>query len=241
LRLGDEIIFENRQGISDSAHRPRSFYASFITIAVAMLMLKVLASIVWEYRFYFPPNFDAAFLIGREKTFVGIYRIAFYTHILAGPVVVILSAALMLTGGKSRFRKFHRWVGRLLVVMVLVSIVPSGFVMSQYALSGPVAGIGFALQTFATATASVAAIQFARAKMFALHQRWAIRCFILLCSPLVFRVVGGTLVVFDLESSLAYTLNAWLSWLVPLGVFEVLRRIDAPQLIPHVVDVRAKS
>jgi hypothetical protein len=240
LPKGDEIIFDKPQRISASAHKPRSFYASIFVIALAMLMLKVLASIVWEYRFYFPPNFDAAFLIGRETMFVGIYRIVFYAHIVAGPVVVILSVGLMLTGGRSRFRKFHRWVGRSLVLIVLIAIVPSGFLMAQYALAGPVAGIGFALQTLATATTAIAAIYFARAKNFSLHGRWAIRCFILLSSPLIFRVVGGTLLVFDLESSLAYTLNAWLSWLVPLGAFEVARVYAATQLFPDVVDVRAK-
>ena len=196
-------------------------------------MTKVLVSIVWEYRLYFPANFDAAFLVGREKTFVGLYRIAFYLHILTGPVVVVLAAGLMLTGGRARFRKFHRWSGRLLVLVVLAAIVPSGFVMAQYALSGPVAGVGFALQTVATATSAIAAIRCARAKNFAHHQLWAVRCFILLSSPLLFRIVGGTLYVFDLESSMAYTLNAWLSWSIPLCLFEAFRRYKLPQTIQH--------
>jgi hypothetical protein len=190
-------------------------------------MAKVLASIVWEYRLYFPANFEAAFLIGREETFVGLYRIAFYLHILTGPLVVVLAAGLMLTGGKSRYRKLHRWAGRLLVLTVLAAIVPSGFVMAQYALSGPVAGIGFALQTLATAICAIAAIRDARSRKFSHHQRWAIRCFILLSSPLLFRTVGGTLYMFDLESEMAYTLNAWLSWSAPLGLFEVGRSCKA--------------
>ena len=181
LRLptqGAKNISDNTQRFT-SHYKPSSIYFLVLTIAVAMLMLKVLASIVLEYRFYFPPNFDAAFLVGREKSFVGIYRIAFYSHIISGPAVVILAVTLLLTGGRSRFRILHRWLGRSLVLIVLASIVPSGFVMSQYALSGPVAGIGFALQTFATATTAIAAIWFARAKMYSRHKRWAIRCFIL--------------------------------------------------------------
>jgi hypothetical protein len=56
------------------------------------------------------------------------------------------------------------------------------------------------------------------------HQRWASRCFLLLISPLVFRVVSGGLIVTGWESPPAYCLNAWLSWLVPLTIYEVWTR-----------------
>jgi len=46
-----------------------------------LLILRVLAAILANYPDYFPPNFDSLFLQGREATFTGAYRPAFYIHI----------------------------------------------------------------------------------------------------------------------------------------------------------------
>ena len=43
-----------------------------------VLILRVLAAILANYPDYFPPNFDSLFLQGREATFTGLYRPAFY-------------------------------------------------------------------------------------------------------------------------------------------------------------------
>ena len=55
---------------------------------VVLLILRVLAAILANYPDYFPPHFDSLFLQGREATFTGAYRTAFYVHIFSGPVVL---------------------------------------------------------------------------------------------------------------------------------------------------------
>ena len=75
----------------------------------------------------------------------------------------------------------------------------------------------------------IAAIFQARRGNIAAHQRWATRCFILLISPLLLRIMSGAAVVFQLDSHWTYPVNAWLSWLVPLTVHELTTKIlDRP-------------
>lgn len=203
--------------------------------AVTLLLLKVLVTILIEYRRYFPADFDSAFLTGREKTFFGLYATAFYVHILTGPLTVVLAALLMWSGGKKPLRALHRWMGRVLMLLVLSALVPSGLIMSRQALAGPVAGWGLAALSLATGFSATATMFYARAKRFMPHQRWAIRCFILLISPLLLRLVSGGLSVMQWETPLAYCLNAWCSWLLPLVMHEAWWRVSSGRMVPSLL------
>src|SRR5207248_4467394 len=86
-----------------------------------VLILRVLAAILANYPDYFPPNFDSLFLQGREATFTGAYRAAFYVHIFSGPVVLFNGLAL-LSESLRRHRGWHRWLGRIQVVVLLLLV-----------------------------------------------------------------------------------------------------------------------
>ncbi len=195
--------------------------------ALALLFVKVLLAIVYDYRWYFPANFGSAFLTGREALFHGSYRAAFYAHIISGPLVVILGSCLMLTGGNRRFRQFHRYGGRVQILTVILIVAPSGFVMALSAHAGPIAALGFALLSLATAATAIITIRQAQTRKFQSHQRWANRCFILLCSPLLLRLFAGALMVLQWDSEWTYRLNAWISWLIPLAIYEFGWRFPA--------------
>lgn len=197
------------------------------SLAAAALFLKVLLSILYEYRWYFPADFvESAFLTGREETFAGMYGVAFYLHIISGPVAIVLGLLLVLRVRYRRLQRMHRWGGRLQAVVVLAAVVPSGLVMARHAFAGPIAGAGFASHSLLTGASMLAAVHFARAGQLATHQRWATRCFLLLCSPLLLRLISGVAIVTQLESAWFYRLNAWLSWLIPLASYELFLRID---------------
>jgi hypothetical protein len=192
-----------------------------VALAAIVLFLKVLLAILAEYRWYFPADFEhSAFLSGKRSAFVGSYVAAFYVHIISGPSVVALGLFLVLSGGRPQLRHWHCLAGRLLVLLVLVGVVPSGLVLARQAYAGPVAAAGFAALSVATGACAIALAYFARTKDFRSHQRFAIPCFILLSSPLLLRLASGVAIVMDCESELFYQLNAWLSWLVPLAIYE---------------------
>ena len=192
-----------------------------IITALVLLGLRVLGGIVYEYRLYFPANFkEATFLIGREASFTPLYATAFYTHILSGPPTILLAGFLVWSGGTARLRVWHRWGARLLIFLIVVLLVPSGLLMAPRAFAGPIAAAAFIVLSLATAISAGCTLYYARARRFAVHQRWALRCFLLLVSPLLLRVVSGTLMVIGYEEPLGYQVNAWLSWLVPLVAYE---------------------
>lgn len=107
---------------------------------------------------------------------------------------------------------------------MIVVVGLSGLVMAGRAYAGPIAGLGFATLAIATMFSGLAAAYYAIHRQLETHQRWAVRCFVLLCSPMLLRIVGGILYVTDLESHVTYQLNAWLSWIVPLAVVVVASR-----------------
>ena len=206
---------------------------TIVAVALGVLGLRVLVGILLEYRRYFPPDFEAAFLEGRRATFTATYAAAFYTHILSGPPALVLAAFLLWSGGDGRWRNWHRWAGRILGVLIFGAVLPGGLLMALQAFGGPAAGVGFAALAVATGICAAAAIHHARRDRFAAHQRWAQRCFLLLASPLILRLVSGVLIVTNTESLTAYCWNAWLSWLLPLAIYEV--SIRSPMYSSHAV------
>ncbi len=113
------------------------------------------------------------------------------------------------------------------MLLVLAVVVPSGLVMATQAHAGPIAAYGFASLSIATAACAMMALYFARNRNFRSHPSWAIRCFLLLASPLLLRLISGAAIVTQMESEWFYRLNAWVSWLIPLVIYEIWRHWPA--------------
>jgi hypothetical protein len=184
------------------------------------LILKVTASVISGYDDYFPPDFASDFLRGREGHFWGVYHWAFYTHIVSGPVALIVG--LILLGGvyRSRFPTWHRHLGRLQVACILLLLTPSGLWMAYYAAAGPIAAVGLATLAIATAICAVLGARSAVTRRFADHRRWMWRCYLLLCSAVVLRLIGGLATVTGSIAPWIDPVATWMSWLLPLAAFE---------------------
>ena len=198
----------------------------FVTIAkwaIVALFAKVLASILIEYTRYFPADFSSDFLAGRSDYFYGLYGVAFYVHIISGPLALIVGAFLMFSGTKARFQKIHRMLGKPQAFIVVGLVVPSGLVMATKSIAGPVAGVGLAIHGLVTAACMILAVYFVTQRQLARHRRWATRCFLLLCAPLLLRLINGAAITGGVETESVYIVNAWFSWIAPLVAFEVYR------------------
>ena len=193
--------------------------------ALIFLISDVLLEIVYGYRRYFPADFkvDPAtnFLMGREAMFVGSYKVAFYIHIIASPCAILIGCLLTFGRKLRRLRRLHRVLGRVQIMLVLLFVVPSGLVMSTEALTGAIAGWGFATQALLTGASAVATVLYAIRGSYAKHQRWATRCFVLLCAPLLLRLVGGATAVMQIDTDQLYQVTAWAGWIVPLAICEI--------------------
>jgi hypothetical protein len=199
---------------------PSTARGRILAILTGVLVLKVTASVVSNYPGYFPPDFATEFLRGREPHFTGAYRWAFYTHILSGPVALVLGLALMAERSRGRFPRIHRAFGRIQVACVLLLVTPSGLWMARYAAAGPIAAAGLAALAIATAACASLGAWSAMTGRFMDHRRWMWRCYLLLCSAVVLRLIGGLGTVTGVAAPWIDPLATWLSWLTPLAVFE---------------------
>lgn len=187
-----------------------------------LLILRVLATILANYPDYFPPNFDSLFLQGREATFTGAYRAAFYVHIFSGPVVLFNGLILLSEEVRSRHGGWHRWLGRFQIVVLLLLVLPSSVVMSRHAFGGWPAGLSFLLLSAATAGCAIVGVVHACCRRYDRHRRWMLRSYVLICSAVTLRLMSGAAGLVGVPSPEdAYIVAAWSSWLVPLAACEI--------------------
>jgi hypothetical protein len=207
-----------------------------LSVLAALLVGKVVASVAWAARDYVPPNFQADFLLGREAYFWGSYAWAFYAHLLAGPLSLVVGTILVSDQFRQRAPVWHRRLGRVQGILVLLLVVPSGLVMAWRAQSGAIAGAGLAALAVATAACMVLGWKAAVQRRFGDHRLWMSRTYLLLCSAVVIRLIGGLATVAGFDALWLYPLSAWASWLVPLALFESVRwfgRFESRQSAPR--------
>jgi uncharacterized membrane protein len=188
-----------------------------------LLIVKVTGSILANYRDYFPPDFASLFLEGRENRFWGTYSVFFYIHILASPLVLVSGLILFFERIRMSHGRLHRSLGRIHVFTILVFVIPSAMVMSADAFAGWRAGLSFFVLSLLTGTFAVLGVLQARRRRFASHRRWMFRCYVLLCSAIVLRMISGaaSVIGFD-DPETAYYLAAWASWIVPIAICEIV-------------------
>lgn len=211
----------------DAMRKPRSWsLRELLALGAVILILKVTVGVLVEYRHYFPPRFDSDFLRGREPYFWGAYRWAFYAHLISGPAALILGTILVSERFRNAVPAWHRRLGRIQVACVLLLVTPSGLCMARYAATGIFAAAGLGALAIATGSCVALGWRAAVGRRFADHRRWMWRTYLLLCSAVVIRLIGGLATVAHFDAVWVYPASTWASWLVPLAVFESLRMLE---------------
>lgn len=205
-----------------SSHRTLSV-THVLTCVACLLVLKVTVEVVLNYDNYLPPDFSAEFLKGRDGYFFGSYQYAFYAHIASGPVVLVSGMILLSEQFRKHFPLAHRYLGRLHAAIVLLFVAPSGLWMACYASAGPFAAVGFVILSMLTATCIAFGWRSAIKRRFIDHRLWMLRGYLLLCSAVVLRILGGFGSTIGVEATWFDPAASWLSWLGPLMTFELLR------------------
>ena len=205
--------------------RYRRLLTALRWLAVA-LVLRVLAATLANYPDYFPPNFDSLFLQGREATFAGGYRVAFYAHIVSSPFVLSAGLILLSEPVRTRSPRWHRRLGRAWALVLLLFVLPSGAVMARHAFGGRPAGLSFLTLSAATAGCAITGVVHARGRRYARHRRWMVRTYILVCSAVALRLMSGAAGLIGVpDPETAYVAAAWASWLLPLAAYEAATRL----------------
>ena len=197
-----------------------------------LIIVKVTVSIVANYTNYLPPHFDSDFLRGRQDYFFGTYQWVFYLHIFSGPLVLIMGLVLMSSKFRNQFPAWHQRIGKIQLSSVIFLVAPTGLWMSCYTANGIFAGIGFATLALLTGLTAIWGWRTAAQRNFIDHQGWMWRCYLLLCSAVILRLIGGAGTWIGVETPGFDPFAGWVSWITPLVVYELTR------LIPKVGRVR---
>jgi len=152
------------------------------------------------------------------------HRFRLIIHISGGIVALACGTLQLWTGLRQRAMRFHKWTGRVYLLGVGVGIV-GAFLMT---LSTTPKSFGVALRGLATAWLVTTAIAWAaimRGRV-ALHKEWVVRSYLVTFAFVTFRVITDNMpwLMARLGSNTndAATNVTWLSWVIPLAVYEVI-------------------
>ena len=147
-----------------------------------------------------------------------------WMHLAGGALAMLLGALQFIARLRKRWPRVHRWTGRLYLLAMLIGITgASGLVATSPA---PAAiRIAFAATGIAWVTTAVVGFVAIRRKCMDVHRRWMIRNYLVTLAPATFRLALLLPGVMALASPIVMIpALLWLSWMLPLLAYEVIRR-----------------
>lgn len=171
------------------------------------------------------------------------HPLATRVHVVAGGVFLVLVSLQFSSRIRRRHIRFHRWSGRLLVVLAVGTGLTGlffGLLMPFGGRSEAVAiGLFGGLFLFSLSRAYLAI----RRREVAVHREWMIRAFALAIAISTVRIVGAvldvTLPVVRPTPQEYFALSVWTGWLLTLGVAELYILRTRPTAGSAAVRVRA--
>ncbi len=152
---------------------------------------------------------------------------ALYLHVPSA--LLSLPACLLLLSHRVRRRApvFHRWLGRVTGVLVLLAVVPSGMYLALFAQGGWITTLGFWLTGAIAFVAMIKSIRSARARDMRSHRRFSTH----VAAQLAVAVVSRFLLV-AAESAGLYAEWVYVAalWLPVIGCAAVAELLTGPGL-----------
>ncbi|WGH78381.1 DUF2306 domain-containing protein [Jannaschia ovalis] len=156
--------------------------------------------------------------------------LAIYAHMALGGALTGLAPLQLLTAGRARWRRLHRWNGRAVAVLaVLTGLGGLVYIAAQGTIGGPDMTAAFSLYGFLLLGAAVMTWRSARARA-PEHPVWAGRLVILAVASWIYRLHYGIWVTAVGEVGMAPDfsgafdrVNVWAFFLPYLLAYELLR------------------
>lgn len=140
-------------------------------------------------------------------------------HFLGGAVALVTGAFQLNGWLRARFIGWHRWLGRLYVLAIVIGSV-SGFMMALKAFGGLASNTGFGLLAVLWLGTTLKAYQHIRNGNLALHRNWMIRSYALTLAAVTLRFYLPGSMMAGIPMTIAYPVIAWLCWVPNLLVAE---------------------
>jgi len=192
-----------------------------VTVGLLIAASLVAARFIWHYAAPYFMHFNQ-----QQFDAYGYWphRFRLITHISGGILALTCGTFQLWTGLRMRAMNVHRWIGRIYLLGAAVGIT-GAFLMAVYSQprSFGVGLMGLATAWIVTTGFAWAAILRGRVEM---HKEWMLRSYIVAFAFVTFRFITDLMPGFTghLGSNPgdAFTSVSWLSWVLPLAVYEVI-------------------
>lgn len=192
------------------------------------LLLFFTTCMYWNFR----P--DVNFLQTKQDVvYDPLWRTAFYVHILGGMLAIATGPLQFIKVLRRRYMGFHRWLGKIYIVSILLLAAPTGLYMAFYANGGAPSSIGFILMSVLWFYTTWMAIHSIRKKQVQHHVAWMMRSYAMTFSAVTLRLWVPLLSLgFGMDELRIIILTAWCSWLFNLIAAEVILKLKLKILQP---------
>jgi uncharacterized membrane protein len=148
-----------------------------------------------------------------------------WTHLAGGGLTIVLGPLQFLTRWPRAYPRLHRWMGRIYMIGLLIACTgATGLITTSpapFEIRTACAATALAWLT----TALIALIAIHRGRV-VLHRRWMTRNYLVTLSPITFRIFLHSLIAMKLAPSpTVIAILLWLSWLLPLIIYEAIYRL----------------
>ncbi|MEQ1491570.1 MAG: DUF2306 domain-containing protein [Terricaulis sp.] len=196
----------------------------------------------WIFAYYIAVQYGASAFAGRWTSWNDIMANGLIAGDLAGNVAIVIHIAIafwitiagtlqLIPFVRNKARSFHRWNGRLYVLIAIVTSVGALYMTwARDQLGGVVSDVGISINGVLIVVFAVAAWRAAMARRFDEHQRWALRLFIAVSGVWFQRLMYGGMIVIvqgrppGMTNDLSGPTNVAVvygSYLIPLAVLEL--------------------
>lgn len=153
-------------------------------------------------------------------------RYGLFLHIIGGSMALLLGPIQFLPIIRKKYLHFHRWMGRLYLVGILLGSGASFYLAINSVVGGTFSIILFALAIYWLASTAMAFVCI-RYKQIEAHKVWMTRSYIVTFSFLIFRLLISSTLLAKFDLVQRFTIMVWFSWMVPLFVYEIGRQIKS--------------
>jgi uncharacterized membrane protein len=154
----------------------------------------------------------------------GGHRFITLLHVVPGGIFLLLAPIQFIPAIRNRYLRAHRWLGRVLLIAVLISGAVGLFFGVFHPIGGVREAIGIVIfGTFLFVCAIRAYIAIRRGEV-ALHREWMIRAFATALAISTVRVVAGTLDAtraLGADSRAQFVVSIWSGWLITIAAAEL--------------------
>jgi len=203
--------------------RKEGYWFGLVKLPLLLVVVGIACLILYSSLRYLNPNYANGYLAGNKLPYLSVFRIGLIVHLFVAPLLILSSSILLFFKLETKKPKTHRLIGRWTIYLGVFFLIPSGLILSYYAIGGTKGQILFFTLTIFTLFALFRALFEAKNKNFNSHRKWVIRLYILLTSAIWLRLnmFFGSYFL-GLSGVEFYLLAALFSWVPQLFIVELL-------------------